>query len=73
MTKHPTAYQHKHAYVYGFVVQTRQGGREPIEYVLLTDIDGPNCKQNMLLLETSLRTGFGFWPKNIRFRYEKRI
>jgi hypothetical protein len=73
MAKHPAAYQHRHAYVYGFIMQSRHEGKVPIEYVLLTDIDGHNCRQNRLLLEGALRLAYGMYPKDLKFKYEKQI
>ena len=73
MVKHPAAHQHRHAYVYGFVMQSRLEGKVPVEYILLTEIDGHNNKQNRLLLESALRVAYGMYPKDIRFKYEKQI
>jgi hypothetical protein len=46
---------------------------EKEDYVLLTDVDGPRCKTNMQYLESAMRAGLGFYPKNIKFKYDKQI
>ena len=46
-------YKHKHRYVYKFLLAKNKndfnGTYHTQEYVLCTDIDGPNNKQNMFL------------------------
>jgi hypothetical protein len=69
-------FKHKHAYVYKFELQKRSPyvGWEQCEYVLLTDIDDPNNKENRRLLETGLRIAYNNqMPKGVRFSYEKTI
>ena len=63
---------HKHAYVYEFYMKRRlpERGFERIFYTLLTNIDGPNCKENRALLETGLRIGYGIVPRIIRYQFD---
>lgn len=65
-------YQHKHAYVYEYLIKRRhpERGYERCLYTLLTDIEGPNNNKNRELLEQGFRIGFGYKPKHIRYRYD---
>jgi len=67
-------YKHRHTYVYKFELQKRAPyvGWERCEYVLLTNHDDPNCKENRRLLESGLRLAYGnHLPKGVKFSHEK--
>lgn len=68
-------YLHKHIYVYQFDIEnhkTWHGKRwTTMEYTLCTDISNPNHKENRAILETMLRTVYGFYPKGVKFLREK--
>ena len=68
-------YKHKHRYVYKFLLAKNKndfnGTYHTQEYVLCTDIDGPNNKQNRKLLENMLRVAYNFYPKSVRFSHER--
>ena len=69
-------YEHKHVYVYQFDIEnhrTWSGKRwDTMEYKLCTDVTDPNHKQNKSLLESMLRMVYGYYPKGVKFLYEKR-
>jgi len=66
-------YNHKHTYVYSYFINKKAPfvGVTNYEYILLTDHDDPNGKQNRTLLETMLRVIWGYMPKVVKFSYEK--
>ncbi len=68
-------HKHKHRYVYKFLLSNHKthapGTFCTHEYVLCTDIDGPNDKQNRKLLEGMLRAAFNYYPKTVKFAYER--
>jgi|688.fasta_scaffold1175024_2 hypothetical protein len=66
-------FTHKHKYVYKFELQKRAPfvGWEKMEYILLTNHDDPNSKDNRALLESALRIAYGYQPKGVKFSYEK--
>jgi len=68
-------YKHKHRYVYKFLLTNNKNNFNKMcctqEYVLCTDIDGPNNKQNRKLLENMLRVAYNFYPKSVRFSHER--
>ena len=68
-------YKHKHSYVYEYELQQKMpfSGSLKEHYVLLTDTDNPRSKTNMLYLESALRVAYGYYPKNVKFKYEKSI
>jgi hypothetical protein len=68
-------YKHKHIYVYGYHINKKSPatGVTPYEYVLCTDHDNPNGKQNRAILESMLRIVWGYMPKVVKFKYEKQI
>lgn len=63
---------HKHCYVYEFLLSRRDGfGFICEEYCLLTNIDGHKNKQNREWLEQGLRAAYGFYPKGVKYKYDK--
>lgn len=63
---------HKHCYVFEFPLQRRDGlGCIIQEYSLLSNIDGPKHKQNREWLEQGLRAAYGFYPKGVKYKYDK--
>ena len=68
-------YTHQHVYVYQFDIEnhpTWHGKRwTTMEYVLCTNVTGPNHKSNRAMLETMLRTVYGYYPKGVKFLHEK--
>jgi hypothetical protein len=67
-------FTHKHTYVYVYELQKRSPyvGWERCEYVLCTDHDGPNSKENRKILESMLRIVCGgHMPKGVRYSHEK--
>ena len=68
-------YQHKHKYVYEYLVKKHlpERGYVRCHYTLLTDIDDPNCKQNRILLEQGFRLGYGYMPKHVRYQYDNAL
>ena len=69
------SYKHKHCYVYKFVLENHKtwpGTRySQHEYVLCTDVDGPNSKENRKYLEQALRAGYGHFPKTVKYSHER--
>lgn len=65
---------HKHAYVYEYEYRSKTTLLiEKEEYVLLTNVDGPRYKVNLEYLESAMRIALGYYPKNVKFKYEKSI
>jgi hypothetical protein len=64
-------YKHNHTYVYRFPLSSKHGGPVDHEYTLCTNIEGPNSKENRMLLESMLRLIYGHMPKSVKFLYEK--
>jgi hypothetical protein len=66
-------YQHKHAYVYEYLMKRHKPDRgyERCMYTLFTDIEGPNSIKNKQLLEQGFRIGLGFKPRHVRYRHDK--
>jgi hypothetical protein len=62
--------KHEHIYVYQFEL-TGHGNRAMHEYLLCTNINNPNSKENRTLLESMLRLVYGHMPKGVKFLYEK--
>jgi hypothetical protein len=69
-------YEHRHVYVYQIDIENHRtwGGKrwDTMEYKLCTDVTDPNHKQNKSLLESMLRMVYGYYPKGVKFLYEKR-
>ena len=65
-------YQHKHAYVYEYLLKRKapERGYERCLYTLFTDIEAPRHTKNNELLEQGFRIGFGFLPRHIRYQYD---
>jgi hypothetical protein len=66
-------YQHKHIYVYEYLLRRKlpDRGYERCIYTLLTDITGPNNSKNKQLVEQGLRIAYGFKPMMIRYQHEQ--
>ena len=68
-------YTHEHVYVYEFDIENHAtwGGKRwtTMEYKLCTNQSNPNGKANRTLLETMLRIVYGYYPKGVKFLYEK--
>jgi len=68
-------YTHEHIYVYQFEIENHAswGGKRwtTMEYMLCTNHDDPNSKENRTLLESMLRLVYGHYPKGVKFLREK--
>lgn len=68
-------YAHEHVYVYEFEVDNHKSwsgkSTSTMEYALCTNITGPMAKENKKLLEAMLRIIYGYYPKSIRFKYDR--
>ena len=63
---------HKHCYVFEFQMTRRDGfGIILQEYALLTNIDGHKHAQNREWLEQGIRMSYGYYPKGIKYKYDK--
>lgn len=66
-------FKHEHIYVYSYELSKRSPyvGWQKCEYLLCTNHDNPNGKENRAMLETMLRIVCGHMPKGVKFLYEK--
>lgn len=64
-------FKHAHCYVYEFGLKRRNSVYKSIKYKLLTDITGPNHKQNRIWLEQGIRIAYGFKPIGITYKYDR--
>jgi hypothetical protein len=63
---------HKHCYVFEFPVTRRDGTGILIEkYGLLTNITGHKNPQNREWLEQGIRMSIGYYPKGVKYKYDK--
>lgn len=63
-------FQHKHCYVFEFLLTTKHG-TDTIRYSFLTNISDPMHKQNRVDLEQALRIAYGYYPKAVKYKYDK--
>ena len=66
-------YQHKHAYVFEYLLKRKapDRGYERCLYTLLTDIDSQHNPENRKLLEQGFCVGFGFMPRIVQYQYDE--